>query len=164
MFQTIGADTSARRLIRAGWRDLAKRAVAAGPPDAPAWVARMLDRIGLLAPRLALQGEDPGKPLLDALVDLRIGVALGELRALRLNGNDDEGAIITPVLYGVGAHYEALRPNKPVPPEPKLLARIDAAMAGFASSTADRHRAGLLALTALRRNLFPIAPAYGAAA
>ncbi|QJU57731.1 FUSC family protein [Sphingomonas sp. AP4-R1] len=165
LFQTIGADTSARRLIRAGWRELAERATEPGKPDAQGWVARMLDRIGLLAPRLAQQGEDPGKPLLDALVDLRIGVSVGELRQLRLEGNPQEAAAITPVLDGVGAHYRALRPDRPAPPEPDLLADVDAAMAVMAHREApDRRRAGVLALTSLRRNLFPAAPAYGLAA
>jgi len=161
LFQTIGADTSARRLIRAGWRELATRSDSPGRPDAAGWVARMLDRIGLLAPRLALQGEDPGKPLLDALTDLRVGVSVGELRQLRLDGTPDEAAMITPVLRGIGAHYRALRPNEPAPPEPDLLAGIDTAMAGFATSAPDRHRTGILALTSLRRNLFPSAHAYG---
>ncbi|RMB54534.1 putative membrane protein YccC [Sphingomonas sp. PP-CE-3A-406] len=166
LFQTIGADTSARRLIRAGWRELATRSDSPGRPDAAGWIARMLDRIGLLAPRLAAQGEDPGKPLLDALTDLRVGVAVGELKQLRLDGTPGEAAAITPVLRGVGRHYRALRPDRPAPPEPDLLAGIDTAMAGFATSTpagmSDRRRTGVLALTSLRRNLFPQAPAYGA--
>jgi len=160
LFQTIGAQTSARRLLRAGWRELATRADSAGRPDTAGWIARMLDRIGLLAPRLALQGEDPGKPLLDALTDLRVGVAVGELRQLRIDGPVDEAAMITPVLRGVGTHYRALRPNQPAPPEPDLLAGIDRALAGFASSMPERHRTSVLALTSLRRNLFPSAPAY----
>ena len=164
LFQTIGADTSARRLIRAGWRELALRSEASGRPDAPAWIARMLDRIGLLAPRLALQGEDPGKPLLDALTDLRIGVSVDELRQLRLDATPDEAATIAPVLRGVGAHYRALRPAEPAPPEPLLLAGIDAALTRFAADSSERRRSGVLALTSLRRNLFPTAPAYGVAA
>ncbi|MDO6413544.1 FUSC family protein [Sphingomonas sp. BIUV-7] len=165
LFQTIGADASARRLIRAGWRELAARSDAPGPPDAIGWVARMLDRIGLLAPRLALQGEDPGKPLLDALSDLRVGVSVGELRQLRLDGTAEAGATITPVLRGVGAHYRALRPEQPCPPEPHLLAGIDTALSGLSSSeTPDTRRTGVLALTSLRRNLFPQAPAYGVTA
>jgi uncharacterized membrane protein YccC len=166
LFQTIGADSSARRLIRAGWRELAQRSTAPGAPDVPGWIARMLDRIGLLAPRLALQGEDPGKPLLDALVDLRIGVSVGELRQLRLDGSAQETQAITPVLEGIGAHYRALRPDRPAPPEPALLADVDAALATMAHpgahpGVADRRRAGVLALTSLRRNLFPAAPGYG---
>ncbi|MGY2736279.1 FUSC family protein [Sphingomonas sp. UYP23] len=165
LFQTIGADTAARRLIRAGWRELAQRSNAKGPPDAAGWVARMLDRIGLLAPRLALQDKDPGKPLLDALSDLRVGVAIGELRQLRLDGTPDDAANITPVLLGVGAHYRALRPDRPAPPEPLLLADLDSAIGSLAgSSEPARARAGVLALTSLRRNLFPGAPAYGVAA
>jgi uncharacterized membrane protein YccC len=165
LFQTIGADSSARRLIRAGWRELAQRSTAPGAPDAAGWIARMLDRIGLLAPRLALQGEDPGKPLLDALVDLRIGVSVGELRQLRLGGTTQDARAITPVLEGIGAHYRALRPDRPVPPEPALLADVDKALATMAHRDApDHRRAGILALTSLRRNLFPTAPAYGLAA
>lgn len=165
LFQTIGADTAARRLIRAGWRELAQRSNALGPPDAAGWVARMLDRIGLLAPRLALQDKDPGKPLLDALSDLRVGVAIGELRQLRIDGPPADAARITPVLQGVSAHYRALRPDRPAPPEPVLLANLDSAidtMAGDAEPA--RARAAVLALTSLRRNLFPAAPAYGVAA
>lgn len=165
LFQTIGADTAARRLIRAGWRELAQRSNATGAPDAAGWVARMLDRIGLLAPRLALQDKDPGKPLLDALSDLRVGVAIGELRQLRIDGTPDDAARITPVLQGVGAHYRALRPDRPAPPEPVLLADLDSAIDSMAGEAEPaRARAGVLALTSLRRNLFPAAPAYGVAA
>ncbi len=164
LFQTIGAEASARRLIRAGWRELAQRSDAAGPPDAAGWVARMLDRIGLLAPRLAAQGQDPGRPLLDALADLRIGVNIGELRQLRLDGAAETGATITPVLRGVAQHYRALRPDRPNPPEPVLLGEIDHALAGLSrDDDADTRRRGVLALTSLRRNLFPTAPAYPAA-
>ncbi|WP_010186654.1 FUSC family protein [Sphingomonas sp. PAMC 26605] len=165
LFQTIGADTAARRLIRAGWRELAQRSNAAGVPDTAGWVARMLDRIGLLAPRLALQGKDPGKPLLDALSDLRVGFAIGELRQLRIDGTSYDAARITPVLKGVGAHYRALRPDRPAPPAPVLLADLDSAIDAMAADAEPaRARAGVLALTSLRRNLFPTAPAYGVAA
>jgi len=161
LFQTIGADSSTRRLIRAGWRELGARANLPGRPDAAGWVSRMLDRIGLLAPRLAAQGQDPGKPLLDALTDLRVGVSIGELRQLRIDAPVPEGVMITPVLRGVGEHYWRLRPNEPCPPEPLLLAGIDSAMTGLAhSERPDLRRRGILALTSLRRNLFPSAAPY----
>jgi hypothetical protein len=53
-----------------------------------------------------------------------------------------------------------LRPNQPAPPEPDLLAGIDRALNGFGTSVPERHRSGVLALTSLRRNLFPRARAY----
>lgn len=165
LFQTIGTENSARRLIRAGWAELARKSEASGPPDAPGWVSRMLDRIGLLAPRLALQGQNPGKPLLDALADLRIGVNVGELRQLRIDGTAQDSAIITPVLHGVATHYRTLRADRPAPPEPVLLDGIDAALTGLShSDDPQNRRRGVLALTSLRRNLFPTAQAYEAAA
>jgi uncharacterized membrane protein YccC len=165
LFQTIGAETSARRLIRAGWRELAERSDAPGPPDAAGWIARMLDRIGLLAPRLMLRGEDPGKPVLDALADLRVGVSVGELRQLRLDGTAGEAATITPVLRGVGAHYRSLRPGELPVPDAPLLVGIDEAIAELSHSDApDSRRRAVLALTSLRRNLFPTAAGYGMAA
>jgi hypothetical protein len=90
-----------------------------------------------------------------------VGVTIGELRQLRIDSTEREGAIITPVLRGVGEHYRRLRPNQPAPPEPELLAGIDSAMTGLAQvDSADARRRGLLALTSLRRNLFPGAAPY----
>lgn len=165
LFQTVGTERSAARLVRAGWRDLARRANLRSGPDARTWISRMLDRIGLLAPRLAAQGEDPGKPVLDALRDLRVGVAVGELRRLRAAGDAVDEAIITPVLARVGSHYAALRLDRPAEADPALLAAIDAGLAGFARDPEPAHRRdGVLALTSLRRNLFPAAPGYAEAA
>jgi len=160
LFQTIGTEGSVQRLVRAGWRDLARRSNLPGPPDAMGWTSRMLDRIGLLAPRLALRGEDPGLPLLDALRDLRIGLTVGELRALRLTAGAEEAGLITAVLQRVSDYYRSLRFDAHRAAPASLLACIDAGLHAFAA-TADpgRRRAAVLALTGLRRNLCPGAPA-----
>jgi len=156
LFQTVGSERSARRLIVAGWRDLGRRSNLARKPDATGWVSRMLDRIGLLAPRLARRGKDPGKPLFDALRDLRVGVSIAELRQLRIDTGPAEEAFITPVLEGVGRHYAALDPDDPAPPPPALRAAIDRAVTELAASrAAETRRSGVLTLTSLRRNLFP---------
>ncbi|MDB5738750.1 MAG: Fusaric acid resistance protein [Sphingomonas bacterium] len=161
LFQTVGTEQSAARLIRAGWRDLARRSDLRTAPDATGWNSRMLDRIGLLAPRLAAKGQDPGRPVLDALQDLRVGLTVGELRRLRMASTAPEDAIISPVLGGVGRHYAALRTDRVLPNDDALLASIDRAMAGFArDESAAARRDGLLALTGLRRNLFPSAPVF----
>ena len=163
LVQTIGAEGSTRRLIRAGWRDLARECRAAGPPDAAAWISRMLDRIGLLAPRLAAVQQDPGKTVLDTLVDLRVGVAVGELRQLRIDAGTADAAHVSPVLRGIGDHYAARDPDRSLPPQPALLVGIDRAMASFAIGTSpETRRRGVLALTSLRRNLFPAAKALAA--
>jgi uncharacterized membrane protein YccC len=165
LFQTVGARRSAARLIAAGWAELARDAVAPGKPDAFGWIARMLDRIALLAPRLASQGQEPGPSLIDALADLRVGITIGELRSLRSTGTSEASLLITPVLRGVSGHYRALRPHRPVAPEPLLLASIDRALAGISShELGENRRQGVLALTSLRRNLFPGAACFGEAA
>jgi uncharacterized membrane protein YccC len=135
------------------------------PPDLRGWINRMLDRIGLLAPRLAAVGQDSGQPLYDALRDLRTGVAIGELRQLRLDLPPEEGAPLNGVLAGVGDYYRALDPDAPQPAAPALLHDIDAAIAALtANPAAPVRRDAALGLVSLRRNLFPAAPAYRRAA
>jgi len=162
LFQVIGAEAGAHRLIRAGWRDLARECRAAGSPDAAAWISRMLDRIGLMAPRLAAIEDDPGKAVLGMLVDLRVGVAIGELRRLR-SGAGMADADVAPVLRGVGDHYAARRLGRLRPPPSALLAGIDGALLSFARLPSPQaRRGGVLALTSLRRNLFPAAMPFAA--
>ena len=160
LFQVVGADRSASRIIRAGWRDLARRSNLPGRSDVTGWVSKMLDRIGLLAPRLAAMGEDPGRPMLDALQDLRVGVTVGHLRDLRLDAGGPAEELITPVLHGVGRYYAARRLDRAPPDDPALLEGIDRAMQAFShDGDGAIRRSAVLALTGLRRNLFPAAPA-----
>lgn len=164
LFQVVGADRSAARIIVAGWRDLARRSNLPGRSDVTGWVSKMLDRIGLLAPRLAAIGDDPGRPMLDALQDLRVGVTVGQLRDLRVDGGEVSDELITPVLRGVARYYAERRLDQPPPDSPALLEGIDQAMQAFShDEDRDVRRRAVLALTGLRRNLFPGAPAYGEA-
>jgi hypothetical protein len=162
LVQVIGAEGNALRLVRAGWRDLARECRAAGLPDGPAWISRMLDRIGLLGQRLAAIEGDAGAAVLGMLIDLRVGVAIGELRRLRPENAPTDPAI-GPVLRGVGDYYAARRTGRLPPPPRHLLVSIDGALAacpGLASPAA--RRGGVLALTSLRRNLFPAAVPFAA--
>jgi len=164
LFQTIGAEQGAHRLIRAAWLDVARRASGLST-DRNRWMSRMLDRIGLLAPRLAAEPGDPSKPLLDTLVDMRIGIVSGDLGRLADQATPDERASIAETLEGIGRHYRTLRPSAPTPPDPAILSGIDRSAAAFARDPEPvRRREGLLLLTSLRRNLFPAAPAFGSAA
>ncbi len=134
LLQSAGAKGAIRRTVRAGWRDIASRANLMSPPDVRGWINRMLDRIGLLAPRLAAVGQDSGQPLYDALRDL---------------------------LAGVGDYYRGLDPDGPKPAGPALLSDIDAAITVLsANSRPQVSREATLGLVSLRRNLFPAAPGY----
>jgi uncharacterized membrane protein YccC len=161
LLQSAGAQGAMLRTIRAGWADIASRAVLTTPPDVRAWINRMLDRTALLAPRLAAVGQDSGKPLYDALRDLRTGVAIGELRQIRIDLPQPEGVPLTGVLTGVSDYYRGLDPTAPKPAGPELLHEIDEAMDELAANPAPSvRRDATLALVSLRRNLFPEAPGY----
>jgi uncharacterized membrane protein YccC len=161
LLQSAGVERAIRRTVRAGWIDIANRANLMTPPDVRGWINRMLDRIALLAPRLAATRRDSGAPLFDALRDLRTGVAIGELRRLRLDLPREEAAPLTQVLGGVGRHYRAMDPDQPVMADPVLLDDIDAAIGELAASPQPMvRRESVLALVSLRRNLFPDAQSY----
>lgn len=162
LLQSAGAEGAIRRTVQAGWRDIATRATLMTPPDMRGWINRMLDRIALLAPRLAATGQDSGAPLYDALRDLRTGVAIGELRQVRIDLPSDQAASLGNVLDGVGRHYRGLDPDAPAPADGALLHDIDAAIGDLAAHPdAAVQREGVLGLVSLRRSLFPDAPGYG---
>ena len=163
LFQTIGTEHSVGRLIQAAWRDVARRA-SGRASDTGRWTSQMLDRIGLLLPHLAAREKDPGKPLLDALVDLRIGFVAGQLETLAREAAPDERALISDMLAKLSGHFRSLRPANPVPPDEDLLTELDRTVALFAADPSPgRRRQGLVMLTSLRRNLFPAAPPYAEA-
>jgi uncharacterized membrane protein YccC len=151
---SVDAEAGVRRLIRAGWRDIGRRANLPGRPDLGDWLARMSDRIGLLTPRLAKLGLDPGRPFGDALTDLRTGVTAAYLRELRVDA-PATAPLVTPVLAGVSRYFGALDPKAPVPPPAALRAAIDDAIARLDQCDPAQRRRGLAALVGLRRNLYP---------
>lgn len=160
LLQTAGLEHAIRRTLKAGWRDIAERSNLMAPPDVRGWINRMLDRIALLSPRLALSGKQPGEPLYDVLRDLRTGVAIGELRQLRLDLPASRTGPLTQVLAEVGAYYRRMEPEERAPADPALLDGIDAALAAFVREPDHGvRRQAALALVSLRRNLFPGAPA-----
>jgi uncharacterized membrane protein YccC len=162
LFLTVGAEDRVARLARAGWRDVARRA-RGREPDSGRWLSRMLDRVGLMLPAMTA-GADPSRPLLDALIDMRIGFVAGELDALRHIATEEQRAPIAQALGGVVDHFGKLHPQVHALPDPAILADIDRAVAVFARDDQPaRRRDGLILLTSLRRNLFPAAPAFGAA-
>jgi uncharacterized membrane protein YccC len=164
LFQGMSAGGRAGRLLRAAWRDVARRA-AGLEPDGTRWTGRMLDRVGLLAPRLAASGADPGEPLLEALVDLRVGFVSGELDGLREKLSAPAGPPLTALLAGVARHFGARRPGRVKAADDELLRLIDGGVDAVGREPGDdARRRALVALTSLRRNLFPDAVAYEAAA
>lgn len=163
LFQTVGANAGIARLFRAAWRDVARRAMGRGGEERR-WASRMLDRVGLIVPRLASRQEGAGGDMLDALTALRIGLVAGRLRELSATSTGDERVAIGTILDGITRYFRSLHdPTAPIVPPATLLDHLDQGFNAFAADPQPlRARQGLIHLTSLRRNLFPTAAGWAA--
>jgi uncharacterized membrane protein YccC len=160
LFQTISIDYSSARILRAIWRDVARRANGKAP-DTTYWTSRMLDRIGLLVPRLA-RGDTSGRLLRRVLADLRSGGAAGELRTLEQElGSRRARPFLAALLSDLAAHFTNRTSSAVEAPPNRLLTRLDDTVAAFAAEAEPVRRRGLALLTSLRRDLFPRTVDYG---
>ncbi|WP_440533453.1 FUSC family protein [Variovorax sp. YR566] len=162
LVRSVGADWSARRIQRATWRELGDMAASSQPQYAQSdtYAVRMLDRIGLLAPRIAQAGGTvEGVAANDALRDLRMGADIAVLQRVRAQLPLATSAAL---LGGISRFFRQRSEGRMNPRPPGLLPQIDEALNAMleardtaASSTS---RAAVTALVGLRRNLFPDAP------
>ncbi|MBV8681649.1 MAG: FUSC family protein [Caulobacteraceae bacterium] len=172
LFRSVGAEWSARRLLQASWRELARVAASSTGVDRAAFTITMLDLAGLLMPRLAVAAPNADATAAEALQDLRIGLNIDNLqRARPALTSAGGGDALRRFLAGMERHYRALGApiggasfalrNIPAPPAP-LLGELDAAIVASTRVAAARSevREGLRALVSLRRSLFPSAAAW----
>jgi uncharacterized membrane protein YccC len=167
ILRSVGAGWTARRLLKAGWRELA-RLGNGERTTLPAFSARMVDRVGLLAPRLAAASLKPNRQAnaedwqaVDALRDLRIGLNMTLLQDVRPRLGH-ANATIAPLMKQL-ARYFNLRPQVDAEVEVRLLSSVDDALRAVCAHERgeDAPRAeALAALTGLRRDLFPKAAPY----
>lgn len=162
LMRTIGAERAGRRLLSAAWRDVADAAGRANPRPR-LFARRMIDRLGLLVPRLAL-APSLARGSERAMVGITMGVATIDLRAavtaLPLPARDDVDR-----LAGALQAYFARRADDPtgeIPPPP--VTDIDTALQDLlALPEGLARRNAVYALVALRRGLYPAAAPYSAA-
>jgi len=161
LFRTISADRSALRLLRASWKELAElgRADSVGNITVTEISARMLDRLALLSPRLAVARGNADLQGADALADLRVGLNMTQL--LRTQPVlDRAGLDVRPLLRTLSAFFESRR--RPTQrPSPELLERLDGMLrAACALHASSEQRDAVAALGGLRRDLYPGAGDY----
>lgn len=160
LFRSISAERMARRILHAGWADLARLGKAEHAPAAAAVSVRMLDRISLLTPRLAMAGPQQDLTAVDALNDLRIGLNMTHLLRVRLP-LEDRGVALRPLLLELSDHFQERRVHRTSAAPASLLDRIDATLrAVCASRQTPEQRAAVAALVGIRRDLFPAAASY----
>ncbi|NJC49781.1 UNVERIFIED_ORG: putative membrane protein YccC [Xanthomonas campestris] len=156
LFRSVGAEWSARRLVRQGWRTLADAAEGRGAQDRQHFAARMLDLLGLLAPRLALTPEGSELASVDMLNEVRVGLNILQLRSARHGLPQPSVEAVNAILADVAAHYRQQIAHKhPLPAPDALRARLDASLARVGKVPAGAHRdEALLGLIGLRYSVF----------
>ncbi len=167
--RSVGGDWVAARIRRATWNELGDMAAAARSADVDeAYAVRMVDRIGLLAPRVAQEGPEVRNDTVEgALRDLRSGVDIVALQRARAQlPSMGIGTFMT----ALSRRFRDLATGQVAPPSAALLSQLDAVLAAALvppvagePRSADA-RAAITALVGLRRSLFPDAPAHIAAA
>ncbi len=156
MIRSVGAAWSAERLQRANWRDVALAAGAAH--DRATLTGLMMDRLGLMMPRMAAVARGADEAAAGALQDLRVGLNMVALHR--------EQSLLPPaarhaneaVFAGVAAHYGG---NARAPAPETLRGAIDAAIATLIANP-RAYKETLMVLSGLRLVLFPACqpPAY----
>jgi uncharacterized membrane protein YccC len=159
VFRTVGAGFTARRLLKAGWNELARIGAGDRVPSVTEFSARMVDRIALLTPRLALAGKQQDLQAADALVDLRIGLNMTQLVAARTELGRSQAAL-WPLMEHLSQHFDA-RPAVDKAGEERLLVSLDNALRSVcAAAPSESQRDAISALAGIRRDLFPHAAPY----
>ncbi|MFT4196899.1 MAG: FUSC family protein [Pseudoxanthomonas sp.] len=157
LFRSVGAEWTARRLVRQGWQLLAEAAAGRGRQDRDRFGVRMLDLLGLLAPRMAALPAGSDLAGVDMLDEVRIGLNILDLRRARNALPAANREHVNALLERVAAHYRAQhQAGRPLPPPQALREELEASLARLGGLPADRARDdGLLGLIGLRCGLFP---------
>jgi uncharacterized membrane protein YccC len=161
LIRVIGVRESARRIIRAGLRDLADVSDRRVPSTRVEWISRMLDRVGLLFYRGAASQDAPRHGFTDVLADLRIGVNIIEIQGVEPRLSPAGRAALETLLGGIAAYFRALADDRVRPLGDELLRQTDF-LIGEILPLGENCHAALASIVGLRRSLYPDAPPYGA--
>jgi uncharacterized membrane protein YccC len=156
----MSAEASVRRLLRRTWQGVAEIARSRAAPEPAAFAALLVDRLGLLAPKLAGGGERQDQTGEAALADLRVAMNLVVVQGARPQIDRPAAERLEAVSAGVEAHFARLARDGRRTPDARLLTAVDSALEAVGAPADDAHRAVSAGLVGLRRNLFPTAPAF----
>jgi uncharacterized membrane protein YccC len=161
VFRTVDPVWNAWRLTRSNWNSiiwLARKQHA----DVRGWYLQILDRIGLIAPRLKdtqLMASEATR--IDPLRDLRVGLTLGELKVAQETSPASTDEVLTRVYESIVRYYQKLSQVGGRSEEIFFPAEIDAGIDHFNSQSSSFIGGfALIALTRLRLDLYPTAQPY----
>jgi uncharacterized membrane protein YccC len=160
IIRSVGAEWSARRLMRQAWSALEAAALRRGQRDRGVFAARMLDGLSQLMPRLAAADAENDTTASRLLAELRVGLNIVDLRRARHALPDAARAAIDAMLDRLAAYFHQRAVGEPADPV-ALLDHIDAALSAVAAlPDGDGRRDGLLGLVGIRAAILPQAPPY----
>jgi CRP-like cAMP-binding protein len=155
LMRVISAEVAAWRILRAGWRELARLAVSPRPPNPRQFAARMHDRLGLLLPRLAQAAtRNPELRLADALRDLHIGYNLSQLIEASIAQPPACRSSLEELRRALSGWFASMARGHIVPPPTQARERLDAVIALLLQQPpAAARQLGITAAVGLTRNL-----------
>jgi len=159
LMRVIGTQASARRLMRAIYRDLADLAAGRSHPTRDQWASHMLDRVALLLYRQPRFEPRPQHEFADALEDLRLGVNIIETRTIAPTMSKPAQDALATMFPSLAAHFRGLAHDRVAQLGKNLLQKIDSAICEVAACSAATH-ACIAAIVGLRQTLYPDAPPY----
>jgi uncharacterized membrane protein YccC len=159
MMRVVGTQASARRLIRATYRELADLAAGRSHPTRAAWVSRMMDRVALLLYRQPRFESRPQHEFADALEDLRLGVNMIETQSIAPTMSKPAQDALAAMFASLAAHFRALGRGRAAPLGDDLLRKVDIAIDEATACTATTH-ACVAAIVGMRQTLYPDALPY----
>lgn len=142
----FGTRAATRRLVRAGWGDIAANAVGGKPESHASLRARMLDRLAQLVPRLAASESEVSA---DGFSEVRVGLSTLALQREMPDMPADQQHAVKRVLRSVSGYYKARLDGDADAPPPALRTRLANARQKVGS------RIAMAALVEMQVALFP---------
>ncbi len=151
LIRSVGAAWSAQRLMRANWHEVAAAAEAATAPDRAAMTGIMMDRLGLMMPRLAAVASGADSAAAHTLLNLRVGLNLVGLHREQWRLPPEARAGSQLVFHRLAAFYRA---DPRQPPPPAIIHALDETITTLMHDAAA-YREALMILSGLRSVLYP---------
>lgn len=156
LVRSVGAEWTAYRLLRSGWTDIVAAARRPEEVDFTKLLYRMVDRLGLVAPRLAMIPAGSAIAQTDILRDLRNGLNTLDLQRHKQLVSRDKREPIENVLSGIAAHYQRKQKSRDAQPDENLLKTLDQSLAALVEAGRSSAIEGARrSMTALRYTLYP---------
>jgi uncharacterized membrane protein YccC len=153
--RALGAEFSAQRLLRAAWRTVRETASGVRRPDNETVVHRMLDRMGLLVPRLAALPAGSSVLGSDILRDLRVSLDVLKIQRGKSSLPAALQAEVEGLLQALDAHYRARQQGATALSAVSLIPAIDGCLGLLLPQSGLIERRIKDALVGLRGTLCP---------